>query len=121
MNYHFKLVRGVIIISIKDVEFFSTDSEEVIDTIKSEIEKGNSAFIIDLQKVSYLNSSGINLLIAMLTAIRNRGGELVLTSISAKIKNVLIITKLNSIFNVKNSVPEGVDFLNLHTKIDSIK
>lgn len=121
MNYHYKLLEGVVILSIDDNEFFSTSSEEVMETLKSEIEKENTAFIIDLQKVNYLNSSGINILIAILTAIRNKEGELVLVSISEKIKSVLIITKLNSIFNVKSSMTEAIEFLNVHTKIDSIK
>ena len=118
MKYHHKLIDEVVVISIDEEELFSVDSDKILTMVKAAIEKGNASFIIDMNKVKYLNSTGINLLIAVLTLIRNNDGELVLASISEKIKSLLIITKLNSIFNVRSSVDESIEFFNAYNKVE---
>ncbi len=118
MKYQHKLVNNVVVISIMEEEILSIPSDDVIATVNDEIEKGNTSFIIDLKKVKYVNSTGINFLIAVLTVIRNSEGELVLSSISEKIKNLLIITKLNSIFNVRNTVDESIAFFAENSIVD---
>ena len=119
MRYQHKLIDGIVVITINENEFFSMDSNEIVETIKSKIDEGNRAFILDLNKVRYLNSTNINLLIAVLTVVRNNEGELVLASISEKVKNLLIITKLNSIFHVKDSVDESIEFLKEYRKAET--
>jgi len=113
------LIDGIVVITINENEFFSMESNEIVETIKAKIDKGNRAFILDLHEVRYLNSTNINLLIAVLTVVRNNEGELVLTSISEKVKNLLIITKLNSIFHVKDSVDESIEFLKAYRKVET--
>ncbi len=65
--------------------------------------------IIDISGLQYINSSGIGVLITLLTKFRNRGGEVYLMNPSESVKKLLIITKLNSIFNIirnENEVPQ---------------
>jgi anti-sigma B factor antagonist len=64
-------------------------------------------FVIDLNEVRYISSSGIGVLITMLTKMRNVGGEVYLTSPSEHVSKLLIITKLNNIFTVFDSVDEA--------------
>jgi anti-sigma B factor antagonist len=68
--------------------------------------EGAKIVVIDLEKVRYISSSGLGLLITLLTKMRNSGGELVLTAPSEHVKKLLIITKLNGIFKVLDSVDE---------------
>jgi anti-sigma B factor antagonist len=119
MRYQHRLIKKVVVISIDEEELFSKYSNEVIETVKSQLEKGNCFFVVDLKKVKYLNSTGINTLIAVLTVVRNHEGELALAAISKKIESLLVITKLNSIFNVKGSVEEAIEFLNIEKKVKS--
>jgi anti-sigma B factor antagonist len=55
---------------------------------------------VDIAKIRFINSSGIGVLITILTKFRNKGGEVVLVKPSEQLKKLLIITKLNSIFTV---------------------
>ncbi|MCB0494437.1 MAG: STAS domain-containing protein, partial [Cyclobacteriaceae bacterium] len=48
----------------------------------------------------HINSSGLGVLITLLTKARKVGGEVVLANPSAYIKNLLLITKLNTIFKI---------------------
>jgi len=58
-----------------------------------------------------MNSTGLSILINLFTQTRNRGGELVITNIPEKINNLLVITKLNSIFNIEDTVEDAKKIL----------
>lgn len=77
--------------------------EFVSDAVNDEIK----FFVVDLSQIRYISSSGIGLLITMLTKMRNAGGEVYLTSPSEHVKKLLIITKLNNIFTVFDTVEEA--------------
>ncbi len=64
--------------------------------------------IIDISGLRYINSSGIGVLITILTKFRNKGGEVYLMNPSDSVKKLLVITKLNSIFQVIKSEDEAL-------------
>lgn len=74
-------------------------------------EPGNLNFIIDLSEVKVINSAGLNLLIHLLTKSRNAGGETILIHLSEQLNNVLIITKLNSIFTLAPNLETALSIL----------
>lgn len=59
--------------------------------------------VVDISNLRYINSSGIGVLITLLTKFRNKGGELYLMKPSESVQKLLVITKLNAIFNVIQS------------------
>ena len=62
--------------------------------------------LVNITDVRYINSSGIGVLITILTKFRNKGGELYLVNPSEHVKKLLIITKLQAIFNIAESEGE---------------
>ena len=64
--------------------------------------------IVDISDIRYINSNGVGVLITILTKFRNKGGEVYLINPSENVKKLLIITKLNAIFNVAASEEEAV-------------
>lgn len=79
---------------------------KLVEVVSDAILDGAKTFVIDLSEVRYISSSGIGLLITMLTKMRNAGGEVYLTAPSEHVKKLLIITKLNNIFTVYDSVED---------------
>jgi anti-sigma B factor antagonist len=79
---------------------------KLVEVVSDAIQDGAKIFVIDLSEVRYISSSGIGLLITMLTKMRNVGGEVYLTAPSDHVKKLLIITKLNNIFTVFDSVED---------------
>ncbi|MBN3584388.1 STAS domain-containing protein [Algoriphagus aestuarii] len=79
---------------------------KLVEVVSDAIQDGVKTFVVDLSQVRYISSSGIGLLITMLTKMRNVGGEVYLTAPSEHVKKLLIITKLNNIFTVFDSVDE---------------
>ena len=84
----------------------------IAELVSDSVEAGIKTVVIDLEKVRYISSSGLGLLITLLTKMKNAGGELFLTAPSEHVKKLLLITKLNGIFTVVESVKE----LNLNSK-----
>ena len=62
--------------------------------------------IIDISRLRYINSSGIGVLITILTKFRNKGGEVYLMKPSENVQKLLVITKLNAIFQIVQSEAE---------------
>jgi anti-sigma B factor antagonist len=64
--------------------------------------------IVDISGLRYINSSGIGVLITILTKFRNKGGEVYLMKPSESVKKLLVITKLNAIFHVIQNEDEVI-------------
>jgi anti-sigma B factor antagonist len=78
----------------------------IAELVSDSVEAGIKTIVIDLEKVRYISSSGLGLLITLLTKMKNAGGELFLTAPSEHVKKLLLITKLNGIFTVVESIKE---------------
>lgn len=82
-------------------------TEKLFSEIDFYFNEGIKKIIVDLTEMKYMNSTGLSILINLFTQTRNKGGELVITNIPEKINNLLVITKLNSIFNIENTVEDA--------------
>ncbi len=89
----------------------SPDSQQLVDVVNQSINDSVILGAIDLSKVRFINSSGIGVLVSLLTKFRNRGGEMVLISPSEHIRKLLIITKLNAIFTVAEDDAQATNIL----------
>jgi len=68
--------------------------------IKRLIEEGKKKILLNLGKVSYVDSSGIGELVSSFTTINREGGQLKLLNLSQKIQDLMTITKLHTVFDV---------------------
>lgn len=79
---------------------------ELLEAITKALDK-NENVILDLDKLSYLNSSGLNCFIAVLTKSRVKGGETIITNIPDSINKLLLISKLNTVFEIRTNLEEA--------------
>ena len=63
-------------------------------------EEGKKKILLNLAKVSYVDSSGIGELVSSFTTIKNQDGQLKLLNLSQKIQDLMTITKLHTVFDV---------------------
>ena len=90
---------------------FSTQT--MLDEVNEKIAGGTRLCAVDISQVRYMNSTGVDVLITLLTKFRNKGGEIVLVNPSEQVRKLLIITKLNAIFHLAASLEEAVEKLKL--------
>ena len=83
-------------------------SVAVRDAINELMDKGNKKILLNLIDVNYIDSSGIGVLVSSLTNVRSHGGELKLVNITKRIRDLLQITKLYSLFDIKDDEATAV-------------
>ena len=88
------------------------DSKKISEQIIKEISKKYNIVIINLSKLNYINSSGFNNFLNILTSSRNLGGDTILCNPNSLIEKLLITTKLNTIFSIQSEIENLEDFLN---------
>ncbi|MCU0383176.1 MAG: STAS domain-containing protein [Cyclobacteriaceae bacterium] len=77
-----------------------SNGASITEKASEAIQKGFKKCIVDISGLRYINSSGIGVLITLLTKFRNKSGELYLMKPSESVQKLLVITKLNAIFNI---------------------
>ncbi|PYV00935.1 MAG: anti-sigma factor antagonist, partial [Acidobacteria bacterium] len=60
-----------------------------------------------LEGVSYIDSSGLSTLVACYTSARKRGGDLKLTHLTTRVRDLMQITRLSTVFETYNTVEEA--------------
>lgn len=98
-------------VTIVDVSGQITLGEEGIllrNTIRELLDEGRKNILLNLGDVTYIDSSGLGELITAFTSVRNRGGELKLLNLTKRIHDLLQITKLYTVFDVKDDEAAAV-------------
>ena len=78
------------------------------DTIKDMTAKGNKKLLLNLGDVSYIDSSGIGEMVSAFTSVTNAGGQLKLLNLTNRVKDLLQITKLYTVFEVHDDEAAAV-------------
>ena len=70
------------------------------DTLRDQASKGNKKLLLNLAEVSYIDSSGIGEMVSGFTTVSNQGGQVKLLNLTKRVKDLLQITKLYTVFEV---------------------
>lgn len=118
-QYSVSDVGSKIIISFRGKLIEKDESDTLLIEISDLINQGTSFFAIDLKNLEYFNSTGLNILLKMLTKARNAGGEVVLFNCSARLNELILLTKLDSVFTMASDKNDALG--KLDQKINSKK
>lgn len=111
MKYNHKVLDNTLVLGLKGDLIGEDSGIEIIELVNDHIQKGIKQALIDISRLRYINSSGIGVLITILTKFRNKGGEVCLLKPSESVKKLLIITKLNAIFTIVDTESEAIEIL----------
>src|SRR5436853_1382073 len=78
------------------------------DQIRKLLAAGDRKFLLNLADVDYIDSSGLGELVTSFTAVRNSEGQLKLLNLTRRVRDLLQITKLLTVFEVFNSEIEAL-------------
>src|SRR5690348_17121115 len=78
------------------------------DTIRNLADQGKKKLLLNLGGVKYIDSSGIGELIANYTTVSRQGGQLKLLNLTEKVQDLLVITKLLTVFDVYDNEAEAL-------------
>ena len=91
---------GIVIAFPEQVQLEGEQSRCFKMRIRELIDKRSDLVVVDLEKVSFIDSSGLGALISALKELRSNGGDLVLSSMSTQVRTVFEITRLLRVFEV---------------------
>lgn len=113
MKFEFKIeqLADIIIIHFIGSMLDKSEADDLLTSIDESLEKGNNKFIVNLSKIDYMNSSGLGILINILTKSRNKYGELVVCEIPEKVIKLLVTSKLQNIFQTTESQELAIEKL----------
>lgn len=95
-------VSHVTILDLQGRIVLGDEIDELRSAIRSLIDEGKKKIILNLADVDYIDSSGVGALVGGFTAVRNAGGELKLLNLSQKVHDVLHVTKLYTVFDIRD-------------------
>jgi anti-sigma B factor antagonist len=95
-------VNGVTVVDMSGRITLGEGSVVLRDTIRDLLSKGQKKILLNLGNVTYIDSSGIGELVSAFTSVRNQGGELKLLNLTKKVHDLLQITKLYTVFDIKD-------------------
>jgi anti-sigma B factor antagonist len=78
----------------------AADAPEARENLKAIVEAGAGKLIVDLSGVSFIDSSGLSVLISAFKLIRTKGGRMLLSGISKNVQTLLELTRLSEIFEM---------------------
>lgn len=103
---------GVVKLVLTGKILTDNDFIAIHEAIDGQLKLKKNAFMVDLAGISYINSSGLNLLLRLFTKIRNKAGEIVYINPSESVNSLLNISKLNTVFKLCANEAEALNILN---------
>ena len=99
---------GVVILEVSGKIMGGPDSELFTSTLKSLVHQEKTRVIVNLGDVSWVNSTGLGILISGYSTLKRSGGEMKLINVSDRIDSIFMVTKLYSVFDSYKSEDEAI-------------
>ncbi|HAV24220.1 MAG: hypothetical protein A2X67_12165 [Ignavibacteria bacterium GWA2_55_11] len=98
----------VAVLSLKGDLMGEPETANVRERIYDFLSKGTHNIVLDLGHLRYVSSTGLGTLIAALTSVKNKGGDLRLASVTDKVESLFVITQLVKVFKEYETVERAV-------------
>ena len=100
MNISQRTVQKVCVLDIDGPITLGADgSEKLGDKVRSLLQTGERRVLLNLSGVAYIDSAGLGELVNAFTTVKKQGGSLKLVGVTKKLKDLLVITKLATVFD----------------------
>ncbi len=95
-------VGHVTVLDVKGRIVLGDEIGDLRDAVRKLVADEKKKIILNLAEVDYIDSSGVGELVGCFTTVRNAGGELKLLNLSPKVRDVLHVTKLYTVFDIRD-------------------
>ncbi|HET8674620.1 MAG TPA: STAS domain-containing protein [Blastocatellia bacterium] len=108
MDIKERVVEGVSVLDISGKIVLGEGDIQVKDRIKDLLADGQRSILLNLGDVSYMDSAGLGALISAYTTVKREGGQLKLVNLTKRIKDLLAITKLITVFDTYENENDAI-------------
>ena len=113
MKYFEKNVDGLSVFELEGKIMGGTECEDLCHRMMDVIATGQSNLVVDFEKIQWMNSAGMGMMIQCVTRLRRDGGDLHFLGIHAKVGYYFRITKLDTVLKIYGNMNEVLTKLHL--------
>ena len=99
---------GLAILEMSGKLMGGPDADTFDETLKTLVHEGIHNVIVNMERVKWVNSTGLGILIKGYSTLKKSGGELKLLKVSDRIENIFIVSKLYTVFESFQDEEEAV-------------
>lgn len=103
-----RAVDGVTILDVSGSVTLNDGSDQLRDKVKSVLQDGKKHLLVNLSQVGYMDSAGLGELVQAYSTVAKQGGSLKLVNPTKRLTDLLVITKLITVFDTFDDEAEAV-------------
>jgi anti-sigma B factor antagonist len=103
-----RTVGNVTIVDVRGRIVLGPESSSLRSLVSDLLSKGQNKILLNLAEVNYIDSSGLGHLVSAFRTVQKRDGELKLLKLTKKIHELMQITKLHTIFDIRDDETEAI-------------
>ena len=117
LNIHERRIGNVTVLDMDGNIRISGNNVALQKAIRSLVDEGRNQIVLNLARVTYIDSSGLGELISSHVTLTNRGGQIKLLNLTQRLQELMTTTKLITVFDVYGNEPEAVDSFTMNDVI----
>jgi anti-sigma B factor antagonist len=109
MQLEQRIQDDIVIVKVTgDITLNQGGDVQVKDKVQSLLQQGQKKIVLDLGEVAYVDSAGLGQLVQAYATTKNQGGSLKLMNLGKKLRDLLVVTKLVTVFDTYETEAEAL-------------
>ena len=104
-----RIQEGVVILDLKGRLVLGEASNSVRDRTTAEAAEGNNKIILNLEQIDHIDSTGLGSMVICFTSLQRGGGALKLLRLNRRNLELLLLTKLSTVFEIFNEEQDAIN------------
>lgn len=100
--------RSIVILAVKGRYYGDRETDELEEAIMAEAAAGNQRLVLEMGECEALNSVALGVLMRGFANYKSRGGEIKLSSLGKRLKDLFIMTKLIMVFDHHDTEEQAI-------------
>jgi len=109
MKFTIEKEKGVTVVALRASLEGGPDTYQIRDDVKGRLGEGERHFVLDMTEAGFVNSTGIGVVVSMLSSIKSAGGALKVCGVSDRARRAFVTTGVLQLFDVYNTRKEALD------------
>ena len=85
------------------------EADHMMEVLENELgDQRDLHVLLEMSQLQYMNSTGLNILISVRTRTRKSGGDVLISGMSTGVRQLFLVTKLDSVFTIKDTMEEAL-------------
>jgi anti-sigma B factor antagonist len=99
MKFASRMAGDVVVFDLKGGLEGGQDTYQIKEVVHGMLQEGRRKFLLNLNQIDFVNSTGIGIIAAVFSSISSAGGQMKISNANNKVSRVMIITKLMEVFD----------------------